>query len=156
MHVIQYCTWPMCMDCSQWQKPSMYFITTCACNIHYYYYYICYCAEIKLIVVHRCDHKWLCRLVQNSSKVGELITFGGIVFQSLITEGKKENLYESIIVCGWLKYPSLDGRWFGEKSFDGTSKLPVNILYIVINFAIFLLYSRVGIFEDDIILVTLL
>ena len=21
-----------------------------------YYYYICYCAEIKMIVVHRCDH----------------------------------------------------------------------------------------------------
>ena len=29
---------------------------SCIVYLRYYYYYICYCAEIKKIVVHRCDH----------------------------------------------------------------------------------------------------
>ena len=66
-----------------------------------YYYYTCYCAKIKLIVVQRCDHSGCVDWYSE-----ELITFGGSVFQSLITGG---NFHESINVCGWLKYPSLDG-----------------------------------------------
>ena len=42
-------------------------------------------------------------ILQNWLRVSELITEGGREFHNLTVEGKKEYLYESILVCSWVK-----------------------------------------------------
>jgi len=87
--------------------------------------------------------------------VVELITKGGREFHNLTVEGKKEYLYESTLVCSWVKYPFLESRWLGMKGFDGMCRVPLIILYIIISLAMFLLNLRLGKSRDCNIEVTL-
>ena len=53
-------------------------------------------------------------------------------------------MYESTLVCSWVKYPLPESRSLGKKEFDGMCKVPLIILCIIISLAMFLLDLRLG------------
>ena len=84
-------------------------------------------------------------ILQNWLRVVELIiTEGERIPQLNSRKEKKEYLYESTLVCSWVKYPLPESRWSGKKEFDGMCKVPLIILYIIISLTMFLLDLRLG------------
>ena len=87
--------------------------------------------------------------------MGELITQRGSKFHSLIVEGKNENLKQSTLVSGWVKWPLLKDGYFGIKKSSGIQTRWWIILYIMCSLARILLSRKGGRLRFDSIDVTL-